>query len=246
VIHARSVRLAAVVVIGGAVALATTACGGTMQAGAAAVVQGHRTTDGEVQSEVTSYISLLEGNGVVQAANVTDAARVSVAKSQLELRVQQAVLQKTADDLGLTVGPDADAKVRGALVDSARQALGATFHGSDNEAVSLFFAQQQQGAMDLAPSVVPTYVHFDALRTAIVDAEVAKLKVDPNTNQGQAALQSAINPLVAKAVNEVDIRISPRYGTYDLSKLQFLTTPPSWMRPTEDQAAAQAQQQQPQ
>jgi hypothetical protein len=244
--HARSVRLAAVIVLGGAVALATSACGGPMQAGAAAVVQGQRTTDATVQDQVASIVSLVEKNGLTQG-DITDAQRSALAKAQINLLVQQAVWQKVADDQGVSVTAADDAKEHITLVEQARASLaGAKFTGSDNEAVALADAESQQNSSGVAPASVPVYSHIQALVTAVINAEATKLHVDPNDQNSLTALQGAIMPMLSKAATEINVRISPRYGSFDPATRQIVAAQTSWIRPTKAQiaAAAAAQEQQ--
>ncbi|WP_194915708.1 hypothetical protein [Catenulispora rubra] len=245
-IHARSVRLAAVVVLGGAVALATSACGGPMQAGAAAVVQGQRTTDATVQDQVASIVSLVQHNSL-QQGDITDAQRASLAKAQINLLVQQAVWQRVADDHGVAVTAAEDTKEHTTLVEQARSSLGAAqFTGSDNEAVALADAESQSST-GLAPSTVPIYTHIQALITAVVGDTAGKLHVDPNDQNSLPALQAAILPMLSKAATEVNVKISPRYGSFDPATRQIVAAKASWIRPTAAQlAAAAAAQQQPQ
>ena len=245
-IQARSVRLAAVIVLGGAVALATSACGGPMQAGAAAVVQGQRTTDATVQDQVASIVSLVQHNNL-QQGDITDDQRAALGKAQINLLVQQAVWQKVADDHGVTVTAADDAKEHSALVEEARTSLGAQFTGSDNEAVALADAESQQNASGLAPSSVPVYSHIQALVTAVIDSQATKLHLDPNDQNSLPALQQAILPMLSKAATEVTVKVSPRYGSYDPASRQVVAAKTSWIRPTAAQiaaAAAAAQQQQ--
>ena len=243
-IHARSVRLAAVIVLGGGVALATSACGGPMQAGAAAVVQGQRTTDATIQKQVASIVSLVQHNNP-QQVDINDAQRASLAKAQINLLVQQAVWQKVADDQGVTVTAAADAKEHGSLVEQARAALGgAQFTGSDNEAVALADAESQSSS-GLAPSTVPIYTHIQALVTAVIDQQAKKLGVNPEDQNSLPALQRAILPMLSKAATQIDVKISPRYGSFDPATRQIVAAKTSWIRPTAAQiAAAQAAQQQ--
>ncbi|MFD0639083.1 hypothetical protein ACFQ9X_53370 [Catenulispora yoronensis] len=218
-----------------------------MQAGAAAVVQGQRTSDRDIQSQVAAYETLRTDNGLTQNAAPTDADRAQVARAQINFLVQTAVWQKVADGLGVTVGPADDAKLRSTVVEETRSALGPDFHGSDNEAVSLAFAKTQQPNY-LAPSAVPGWVHYQALIKAVVADEAAKLKVDPELNDqaSQTAMQQAVIPLLDQAAKEIDVKISPRYGTFDAASRQLVTADTSWLRPTEAQiAGAMAQMQQP-
>ena len=247
-IHARSVRLAAVIVLGGAVALATSACGGPMQAGAAAVVQGQRTTDATVQDQVASIVSLVQHNNL-QQGDITDAQRASLAKAQINLLVQQAVWQRVADDHGVVVSAADDAKEHTCLVEQARASLGgAQFTGSDNEAVALADAESQSSS-GLAPSTVPIYTHLQSLVTAVISDQAGKLHVDPNDQNSLPALQAAILPMLSKAATEINVKISPRYGSFDPATRQIVAAQTSWIRPTAAQIAAAAaaqQQQQPQ
>ncbi|MEZ0106491.1 hypothetical protein ABH920_000472 [Catenulispora sp. EB89] len=254
-IHARSVRLAAVIVLGGAVALATSACGGPMQAGAAAVVQGQRTTDATVQDQVASIVSLVQHNNL-QQGDITDAQRASLAKAQINLLVQQAVWQRVADDHGVTVSAADDAKEHTSLVQQARTSIeqaqasagGAPFTGSDDEAVALADAESQSST-GLSPSTVPIYTHIQALITAVVNDTAGKLHVDPNDQNSLPALQAAILPMLSKASTEINVKISPRYGSFDPATRQIVAAQASWIRPTAAQLAAAAaaqQQQQPQ
>jgi len=246
VIHARSVRLATVLVLGGAVALTTSACGGTMQAGAAAVVQGQRTTDATVQDQVASIVSLVQKNNL-QQGDLTDAQRASLAKAQINLLVQQAVWQKVADENGVTVSAGDDAKEHTSLVEQARAALGgAQFKGSDNEAVALADAESQSSS-GLAPSTVPIYSHIQALVTAVVDQQAKKLHVDPSDQSSLTALQGAIVPMLDKAAGQISVKVSPRYGSFDPASRQIVAAKTTWIRPTKAQiaaAAAAAQEQQ--
>ncbi|NUR29110.1 MAG: hypothetical protein HOV83_25270, partial [Catenulispora sp.] len=236
----------AVVVLGGAVALATSACGGPMQAGAAAVVQGQRTSDRDVQSRSAAFVSLLVKNGAAQESDISDGTRAAVAKAQVSQLVRTAVWQRAADDLGLAVGADADAKVRGELVGKARTELGKNFHGSDDEAVALADAQTQN-ASALAPSGVPAFIHYQALYQAVINGEAAKLHVSPDlTAQTGPQLQQGVVAALDKAAKEIDVKISPRYGDYDPDTRQVVAADTSWIHPTKDQIAnAMAQMQQP-
>jgi hypothetical protein len=247
VIHARSARLAAVAVLGGAVALATTACGGPMQAGAAAVVQGQRTSDRDVQSDVAAYVRLAEANGVTEPGGTTDQERASLAGAQIGFLVQDALWQKVADDLGVKLDAGADAQLDANLVQETRAAVGPQFHGSDNEAVALAFAKSQN-ANGLSPNLVPVFVHYQALIRAVVADQAAKLHVSADTSDPNAgpALQKAIVPMLDKAAKEIDVKISPRYGAFDPSRRQLIAADTSWIHPTSaqlDKALAQMQQQ---
>lgn len=242
-IQARSVRLAAVIVLGGAVALATSACGGPMQAGAAAVVQGQRTTDATVQSQVASFWSVLQKNNLTQG-DISDTQRAGIAKAQVNLLVQQAVWQKTADNSGVTVTAADDAKERSLLVAQARASLnGMKFTGSDNEAVTLALAEDQQSSQAVAPSIVPIYAHTEALYEAVFAQQAKKLKLDSSDPDYQAKVQTALTPIVSKAATEVSVKISPRYGSYDPKNWQLAAAQTEWIRPTKAQLAAAAAEQ---
>lgn len=243
-IHARSVRLATVIVLGGAVALATSACGGPMQAGAAAVVDGQRVTDATIQNQVASIISMDQHFGAPQG-DVTDAERTQFAQSEIKLLVQQAIWQKAADDEGVKVTAADDAKQHSSMVEDARQYLGKQFNGSDNEAVAIYIAnqtsQQSQNpdaAIYLAPSDVGVYTHLSGLAYTVRLELVKKAHIDVNDPNASQALQAALGPVLTKAIKEVDYKISPRYGTFDPTAVTFTDAQNSWMRLTKAQQTA--------
>ena len=244
-IQARSVRLAAVIVLGGAVALATSACGGPMQAGAAAVVQGQRTTDATIQDQVASLVSLVQKDNPQQAA-ITDAQRAGFSQAQVSLLVQEAIWQKAADDQGLSVTAAADAQVRTILVEQDRAGLGgAQFNGSDNEAVALADLHSQQPSY-LSPSDVPGFIHMQAAINAVVNNLGTKLHLNPNDQNAVPALRAALQPILGRAADEIKVKISPRYGSYDPAQRGLVAAQTAWIRPTAAQiAAAAAAQQQP-
>jgi hypothetical protein len=217
-----------------------------MQAGAAAVVQGQRTSDRDVQSRSAAFVALLENNGAAQESDFTEGTRAAVAKAQISQLVRTAVWQRAADDLGVAVGADADAKMRGELVGSARAQLGKDFHGSDDEAVALADSQAQN-ASALAPSGVPAFVHYRALYEAVLTGESTKLHENPDVNgQPSPQLQQAVIALLDKAAKEIDVKISPRYGDYDPKTRQVVAADTSWIHPTKKQIANMvAQMQQP-
>jgi hypothetical protein len=244
-IQARSVRLAAVIVLGGAVALATSACGGPMQAGAAAVVQGQRTTDATIQAQVASLVSLVQKNNP-QQADITDAQRAGFSQAQVALLVQEAIWQKAADDQGLSVTAAADAQVRTIVVEQDRAGLGGKqFTGSDNEAVALADLHSQQPSY-LAPNDVPGFIHMQAAINAVVNDLGAKMHLDPSDQNAVPTLRAALQPILGKAADEIKVKISPRYGSYDPAQRQLVAAQTAWIRPTAAQiaAAAAAQQQQ--
>jgi len=192
-----------------------------MQAGAAAVVQGQRTTDRDVQGQVASYTALEQRYGFPALTSSPDQEGAVLAKAQINLLVQQAVWQKVADDTGVKVPADGDAKERSALNSAARSAVGKGFTGSDDEAVTVAIAESQNPS-GLSPQSVSTYIHLQVVSQAVIDDQAAKLKVDPNSQAGSTALRPVIVPLLTKAAHDINVRISPRYGAYDASTIQLV------------------------
>lgn len=243
-IHARSVRLATVIILGGAVALATSACGGPMQAGAAAVIDGQRVTDATIQNQVASIVAMDQRYAGAQG-DATDAGRTQFAQAQIQLLMQQALWQKAADDQGITVTAADDAKVHSSLVKDSRQFMGKQFTGSDNEAVAIAVASQssQQGqspstAIYMAPSSVGVYTHLSALANAVQADLIKKANIDVTDPNAQQAFDAALAPVLAKASKEIDYKISPRYGNFDLTAEKFAATQNAWIRLTKDQQTA--------
>ena len=239
-IRTRNVRFAASLVLGAAVLAGTTGCGGPMQAGAAAVIQGERTTDAQVQTNVSQIVALAEKHGLATDATFTDAERAGLGRAQISLLVQQAVWQRAADDLHLTVTADQDAKVKASIVADARAALGPGFSGSDAEAVATqdFVNSQQGNAVGLAPGSLNVLAHTEALYEVVVANQANKLGVSPGVQSPE--LQSALIALLGKAAQEINVKISPRYGTYDAALRRVKPAHDPWLKPTDAQLAAAA------
>jgi hypothetical protein len=87
---------------------------------------------------------------------------------------------------------------------------------------------------------VPIYSHLQALVTAVIDDQAKKLKVDPNDQNSLPTLQAAIVPMLTKAADQINVKVSPRYGSFDPATRQVVAAQASWIRPTKAQIAAAA------
>jgi hypothetical protein len=224
VIRSRTVRVAATAVLGLTATAALSGCGGPMQAGTAVIVNGHRTSDGQVQSQVAELVVLAQRNGVPDAV-----PNAGIAQAQVNVILQGAIWQQLVNDLGLTVTPQALAKVRVGMIQSARQSL-TGFSGTDDQAIALGDAESQN-PNDVAPTQVSVFVQTQADINAVVAAESPKLKITDLTDPAsQQKLQAAVLPLLDIAAGELKITVSPRYGTYDARQRGVVTALPAWIR----------------
>lgn len=260
-IRTRTVRLAAVAVLGSAVLAGTAGCGsGPMQAGAAVVVDGNRVSDGEVQSRVTQiqdigsrYAADISKIQQAASANGATAASPNVAQDQVKQIVDEAVWAKAAALVGAKATAADDAAQLQQLVASAGQAFQQTGLPSSGSAEDRISVLAQSFGVNLAPGGVADYVHTSALQNAVIKAVAAKLNVDPSTISQPGPLATAVQQLVAQAAAAVKTKVSPRYGNGASLNPQTLSmdlgsVTPAWVRvaPAPQAAAtapAQPQQQ---
>jgi hypothetical protein len=247
VIRSRTVRLAATAVLGTAVLAGTSACGsGPMKAGAAAVIDGHRVSDNEIQSRV-SEVQNINAEYAAQISKIQAAIAASgsspsapspdVARDQVNLMVNEALWVKAAQLSSATATSQDDATQVQALssqADQAYQAAGLPATGSVPDRVSVTLAAE--GA-NIPPSGVNDLAHISALQNAVVKAVAAKLNVDPSTINQQGPLLTAVEQLVTQAGKAVegDTTVSPRYASSATLNPQSLSmvlgsATPSWVR----------------
>lgn len=257
-IRSRTVRLAATAVLGAAVLAGTTGCGGPMQAGAAVVADGNRTTDRDIQARVADLQKVdaqygAEISKIQQAAagNGGGPATTAPAPDQVKQIIDEALWARAAAMIGATTTPQDDKAQLENLAQSAAQALTATGQkvaGSTEDKVSIL---AQSFGMNLAPSGVAGYVHTSALQNAVIKTEAAKLNVDPSTISQPGPLVTAIQQLLAKAAAEASLKVSPRYASgvsLDPQTLTMSLAPatPAWVKAGAEQKAAAAPPVQPQ
>jgi hypothetical protein len=234
VIRTRTLRLAATVVLGAAAMTTASGCGGPIKAGAAVVVDGERTTDGQIQSQVGEIVSLEKSYGGTDTA-----PNAALAQSQVTQLIDVAVWQRVAAGLGVPVTSQQETQTHTALVTAARQAMaGSKFGGSDDEAIAVY-ELGQQNPTDVAPGGIATFVKLSTLINNVVNYELLKLHLSANDPNSNAALLNAINPLLEAAAQHVNATVSPRYGTYDARQLSVIASSPDWVKTVSASTAPQ-------
>lgn len=220
-IRNRTTKLAVAAVLSTAV---LAGCG-TMQAGAALVIGGQRTTDGEIQSQVAEIVGLRAAQGAPSTATA------ALAQAQVSQLVQLAVLRNVADQLGVTVTPAVANAEKANLVGEARKAL-PNVGGTDDHVLGVALATlgtQSSGQFDVAPSTIGDFLTTQALVTQVQAAEASKLNVTLDGGAGSQKANAALAPLVAAAVAQLKPVVSPRYGTFDLASTQIVPLAPGWI-----------------
>lgn len=249
-IRSRTVRLASVAVLGCAVLAGTAGCGnGPMKAGAAAVIDGQRVSDNDIQSRVTA-IHAFGAQHAVEIAKIKAAIVASgsapaapspdVAREQVGQLVTAAEWEKAAQLAGATVTAQNDQDALAAFVtqtqtDAAYAAAKLPADGSMQERIAVV---AQAAGVSLGPGDILGIVHNNATRSAVVVALAAKLNVDPTSGAQPGPLQTALQQLVTKAAAEVaaGTSLSPRYGSVasldqQTGDMSIGSVTPAWVRP---------------
>ncbi|MFF3331487.1 SurA N-terminal domain-containing protein [Streptomyces sp. NPDC002888] len=182
-----------------------TACGNDAHPGAAAIVGGQRITVAQLESRVNEVRS-------AQRAAVRDDAQYAQAIAQsgtltrdtLHGMVLDRVLQRAAQDAGLTVSRNEVQRMRAGLEGQAGGAKGL-------EAAWL----QQYG--------IPPQRLDENLRLQL---EAQKLATQLGTDTSQPAFWKALS----KASEELDVDLNPRYGSWDVQKVSRVDGKTPWVR----------------
>ena len=139
-------------------------------------------------------------NNLPAGSDVTDGQRAALAKAQINLLVQQAVWQRVADDHGRDrhrrrrrqgaqqpgrAGPELAGRPRSSPAATTRRWRWPT-------------PSRSRTPRAWRPARVPAYTHIQALVTAVVDDQAAKLHVNPNDQNSLPALQGAILPMLVQ------------------------------------------------
>jgi hypothetical protein len=223
-------RLLATAVLGGAVLAGATGCGSPMQAGAAVVVDGTRTTDAQIQAEVAQATALQAKYGDPSPTSATDLAR-----EQVNWVVLTGLYDQAAAGLGVTPSAADVAQAKTVLVQDARQNIAGqlkAFNGSDDEAVSLNLMMSQQSPTNIAPSGVATLSRLEADYEAVSKALSAKPGVTAET------LPTVRQTYLVEVAKKLHPKVSPRYGNFDAAKLGVSAATPAWIRKAPAAAAA--------
>lgn len=185
---------------------ALTACAsGPDRTGAAAVVGDQRITVAALQSKVNQVRAAQEKSP--QSAQLL-ASSSKLSTQTLTMLVQTAVIERAADDAGVTVTED-EAQQDHA---SALQQFG----GSE-QALEAALLQQ----FGIAPAEADTYFRTDALLGKLV----AQLGYQPGSDGGQTALLGVLT----KTAKKIGVTINPRYGTWDEKKASIGNSADAWV-----------------
>ncbi len=182
-----------------------TACGNDAHPGAAAVVGGQRITVSQLETRVSEVRA-------AQRAAVPDDAQYEQAiaktgtltRDTLHNMVLERVLQRAAEDAGVTVSRKEIQQMRSGL---EQQTGGA-------EALEAAWLQQY----GIAPERLD-----ENLRLQL---EAQKLATQLGTNTGDPAFWNAL----AKASKKLNVDLNPRYGAWDVNKSSRVDTKTPWLR----------------
>ncbi|WP_217242391.1 SurA N-terminal domain-containing protein [Streptomyces sp. AC555_RSS877] len=182
-----------------------TACGNGAHPGAAAVVGGQRITVSQLETRVSEVRA-------AQRAAVPDDAQYEQAiaktgtltRDTLHNMVLERVLQRAAEDAGVTVSRKEIQQMRSGL---EQQTGGA-------EALEAAWLQQY----GIAPERLD-----ENLRLQL---EAQKLATQLGTNTGDPAFWNAL----AKASKKLSVDLNPRYGAWDVNKSSRVDTKTPWLR----------------
>ncbi|MCI0687984.1 MAG: hypothetical protein L0Y54_12205 [Sporichthyaceae bacterium] len=178
-----------VAVLAAAAGLALTGCQ-PAKAGAAVIIDGERVPVSVVQDKV-------EAVAAARAARGLDAVPHDVlAREQIQRLIGHQIAMRTAAQRGVTVTPgDIDQEI------AAREA---EFGGPES-------FQDQVAAANIAPgdlrTFVQDYLSMDALRASIAGGATTEAEL--------VAAQQELNKLSETTARGMNIRVNPRYGSWD-------------------------------
>lgn len=186
-----------------------TACGTDAHPGAAAVVDGHRITVAELQSQVERVRQAQRGTAQ-SARLIQDTGQLS--RATLNNLIFERVLNRAADDAGVQVSRG---DVQQAL-SSAEKAAG----GADR--LRALWLQQYAVGPDQVRNTIRNQVAMDKLGRS--------LGVSRNTPEGQAKLVDALS----EASSRMGIDVNPRFGTWDSKKVLLGNVKEPWLHEVQD------------
>ncbi|MGW5349953.1 SurA N-terminal domain-containing protein [Streptomyces sp. NPDC004031] len=211
-------RTAAVSIAAAALLLASpalTACGsGPDRTGAAAVVGDQRITVASLQSKVNQVRAAQEASP--QSAQLL-ASSTKLSTQTLTMLVQTAVIERAADDAGVTVSEEEAQQDHAAALEQ--------FGGSD-QALNAALLQQ----FGIAPGEADTYFRTNALLGKLISS----LGYQPGSDGGQTALLG----ILTKTADKLGVTVNPRYGTWDKKKASIGDTSDAWVITKPPAAAA--------
>lgn len=218
--HSRRRRSALTVCSAAALAVTApllTGCGDDAHPGAAAVVQQHRITMGDLQAKVgavrDAQRAAPQGEQMIKGSG-------QLTRATLDGMIRDRIVRRAAEDAGVSVSRREVHHMR-AMLD--RQAGGAR----QTEATLL----QQQA---IAPGEID-----DRIRMQLAVDKIAKARgIDPQSPSGNAKL----NALFAETSKSMRIDVNPRYGKWDTTKATLGNEKIPWLRDLSGQKADRQQQ----
>ncbi|MFF5446970.1 SurA N-terminal domain-containing protein [Streptomyces sp. NPDC012888] len=163
------------------------ACSGETRPGTAAVVGGERITTSALQARVND-VREAQGRSDNAAQLVANSGRLERVK--LSKMIQLRVLERAAEDAGITVSPKEIEDVRKGQLEQS---------GGERQLEELLLAQR----VPLAPGQLDEEIRFQLL--------FAKL----SERFGE---EKVLEPLAA-AARKLDIEVNPRYGSWDVQQI---------------------------
>ncbi|MFK4224247.1 SurA N-terminal domain-containing protein [Streptomyces sp. NPDC019890] len=179
------------------------ACGSEAHPGAAAVVGGERIEVATVQAKVKD-VRAAQQRSPQAAQLIKDSGQLSRAKLY-DLIVEE-VVQRAADDAGVTVNRKEILDARAALVQQS---------GGEEQLAAMYL--QQRG-------VAPDQLN-DVVRRDILVSKLATALGATNTPEGQQKLNQAFTA----AAKALDIDVNPRFGVWDDNKLELGSYKAPWI-----------------
>lgn len=193
----RPLRLAPVLALGLVAVLVLAGCAETPRVGAAAIVGDERLTVTQLQDNVARVLA--ERQAAAEEGADTDRGDVASGDLQRELLgrwIQGQLLEVVARRLGVPAVTDGQ-------VDEA--IAGVRQQGGDE------LVQQRAVELSIASGDLRDFVRNEALAFAVF----AKLGPAPQSQEEADALQARLSEELAKAADEVGVRVNPRYGRWD-------------------------------
>ncbi len=182
----RLTRTAAALAVATLAVAGLSGCGVQQRLGSAAVIDGHQISVDELQSDARDYLAVVPG-----------VDRAEVQRALLEREILSRIISAEARQVGVSVSPAAVAKARDTLLTSA---------GGRSGLLRQLAAGQTP--VVLAPSRVDRWFKDQLLYRKI--AAALAVGGDPTS---QATVARTTRELIATG-RAMDIRISPRYGTW--------------------------------
>lgn len=182
--------------------------------GSAAVVEGQRIPISEVEGAIIEVRDLQVRYGG------PDELGPRAAHDEVHRRVIEVVFARAARELGVTV---TDGEV------AEREAQERTKAGSEDAYIQ-GLALQNGVSVDQIPNLLR--------RAILTEKMLAKVIADAGGNIGQAEAGQKLTELLVDTAKKMQIRVNPRYGTFDAERGQIVPAQPDYFRPPSEAVPA--------